>query len=1054
MASLALEVVWTRELRLVFGSTTLAASTILVAYMLGLGLGGFLGGRLASRLRNGVQAYGRVEVAIGLLALVVPVLLAQMPAINRAWLYTLPFWPAALCRFGVALLVLLGPTVLMGATLPILVTALVRDRALTGGGTGLFYGVNTLGAVAGVFLATFVLFPGVGLWATTMIAAGLDIAVGLYTLSVLAPRMRTEGEQALSVAPAGADGTSSAAPVLLSYASVGFTALVCEVAWTRALAMVLGSSIYAFASMLAAFLTGIALGSLLARRAIDRLRRPLVAYASGIIALGVLSVGTMLVLPRLPNLFIEVVARLGLEKGAIVFTQFFLASAAMLPPTLVLGALFPLVARVMAERSRTLGAAVGDVYFVNTLGSAVGAFLAGFVLIPLLGLRDTLSLCAAINFASAGFLLASGTNGSLGRRMAAASLPLVAAVALLVLKMPWDVDGFTKGVFRDPEERMDVGVKPIPLEGVPDEKLLLYRDGLNCTVTVRQHQNVKYLSVNGKPDASTQRDMATQVLCGEIPFLFGRAAGAKVLVVGVASGVTIGSAARHPVERIDAVEIEPAILEASHYFDDVNGRPFEDPRVHAILDDGRTYISGTHEKYDVIISEPSNPWFTGVANLFTREYFHAVRERLNPGGRFLQWVQLYALDAEGVQSILAALRSEFPNVYGFAGEVGGDLLFLASPEPLRREDLPRWESLSPAVREDMLRIGNCDTADLWSMVRLLPKDVDVLVRDAPVINSDDNLSIELRAPWLIFDNTEKDNWTAFTPFDRGVVPLLEAVGEPVDSEVIGRLALSYAVKRPDPKLALALGKLAMSRGRTAPAIVANVQLAVMDGSQEKYERNLRHLDEAVTLAPTAFEPRLLRAFVRAELGRFDDALEDADIAVEARPDDPRGRVVRWRILRQLHLDERTEADLGVLLASPYMRTQTHVWQEAGEFYSERGRAPDAIRCLEHYLPGDSRWSEGWQMLAEAYRKVGQIPDAERAERNVKIAERDRVLDLHREARLNARWGDPVAAVDALREALSIDPKYTLARQDLRRFRPLAYAARLKRIQARTQRAAR
>ncbi len=240
VGSLALEVVWTRELRLVFGSTTLAASTILVAYMLGLGIGGLAGGRVAARVRSGVRAYGWIEIAIGLYALLVPWLLAQLPALNRSVLAGLDFWPAVFCRFAVALALLLLPTVLMGATLPILVTALVRRDARIGSSTGLLYGLNTLGAVVGVFLATFVLFGWLGLTWTNRIGALLDVAVGLLALTLVERAFRAAHE-ATDAAPA-ADGTASVAAaagtavgtraglLLAVYGAVGFTALLYEVA--------------------------------------------------------------------------------------------------------------------------------------------------------------------------------------------------------------------------------------------------------------------------------------------------------------------------------------------------------------------------------------------------------------------------------------------------------------------------------------------------------------------------------------------------------------------------------------------------------------------------------------------------------------------------------------------------------------------------------------------------------------------------------------------------------------------------------------------------------
>jgi len=1035
VASLILEVVWTRELRLVFGSTTLAASTILVAYMLGLGLGGLFGGWLSARVHDGIRCYGWMELAIGCYALLVPSLLSIFPEVNRAWLGALPFWPATLCRFALSLLLFLPPTLLMGATLPVVVSALVRNRAGLAGDTGLLYGLNTLGAVAGVVIATFVLFPALGLTSTSLFGAALDLGTGVLTLAVLVPARRRAPSPVIArveeVSPVTA---SPAVSLLVSYALVGFSALVLEVCWTRALAMVLGSSIHAFAAMLAAFLTGIALGSLLVRGRIDSLERPLLAYAGAITALGLLSVGTMLVLPRLPDLFVLWVSRLGLTPAPLTLVHFSLAAIAMLPPTLVLGALFPLLVRVVAEDSATLGLAVGRVYFANTVGSATGAFAAGFLLIPTFGLRDTLSLAAALNLATSGALLATRASAGSPKIRAAASASLLLAVAILVLPIPWSVRGFTHGVFRNPSVRTNVGSDLLPFEGMPNDEIVFYRDGLNSTVAVARSGAELSLRINGKPDASTGADMATQILLGELPLLFGPPA-RTVLTIGFASGLTTGSVARHPVERIDAVDIEPAVLDASHFFDEFNGRPLDDPRVRVILDDGRNYLSATRERYDVIVSEPSNPWMTGVSNLFTRDFFRAARERLSPTGRLLQWVQLYELDAAGLESILAAVRAEFPFVYGFINKTGdGDLLVLATLEPLRRSDLPRWEDLPRPVQADLERIGNCSTSDLWSLVRLLPEDIDELVHSAPVVNSDDNMFVELRAPRMIYVATQEGNWDLLEHAEEGVLPLLSALGEPLDGDLIGRIALSYVVNRGDPQFGLALNQMALQAGPSALPSVVKLVVALTDADRATYEETLPALDHAVALDPNAFETRFLRASVRSQLGQAQEALADIDHAVALRPDDPRGHTLRWRILRSLDRVDEAGAELELVLSSPFIGAQRVLWREAGQFYLEHGSTRKAISYLDRYLQLRPDWSEGWMMLAGAYRQLGDSDAGARAERNAERAQRNRVLGLHHDALIEARWGNVREAEKLFRQALVIDPSDASTREDLRLLR--------------------
>jgi spermidine synthase len=1047
LGSLALEVVWTRQMRLVFGSTTLAASTILVAYMLGLGIGGLLGGRLSRRVRDGVRLYGWMEIGIGAYALAVPVAFAWFPEANRAWLYALPFWPAALARFALALLVLLVPTILMGATLPLLVAALARHDPRVGRSTALLYGLNTLGAVAGVFVATFVLFPRLGLTGTSLFGAGLDAAVGVLALAVVAPLTRRDAVAAEAVAAAAADDAAPrpAGPVrtqgvlavlLVAYGFVGFTALVYEVAWTRALATVLGSSIYAFAAMLGAFLTGIALGSLLIRRRVDELRRPLVALAAGVAALGVLAVGTTAILPRLPDLLLRFLERNGLDPGPIALLQIGLCMLVMLPPTLVLGALFPLLARVVAEHARDAGDAVGRVYFANTVGSASGAFCAGFVLLPWLGLRGTLALAAAIDLAIAAVvLLCEPARRSSLRALAA--IPALAAVALLVFPPPLDPVALTRGVFIRPDAQLSFGVTYDPLEGVLPDALLFHEDGINTTVTVERRAGTLALKVNGKTDASTSLDMSTQVLLGELPLLFGPPA-ERVLVIGFASGVTVGSVARHPgVRAIDAVEIEPGIVAASHFFDDVNGRPLDDPRVRVVLDDGRTFLSGTHEKYDVVISEPSNPWLSGVSNLFTREFFAAARGALVPQGRLLQWIHLYAMEPAAFRSILAALRAEFRFVYAFAWSRGhADLLLLASNEPLTRARLPRWEQLAPSVRADLRRIGVFGTADLWSLLVLAPADVDSLAARAPVVNSDDNLFIELGAPWMLYEETVDANWRDFGEHVRGVAPLLEEMGEPLDEHVLAALATSYARSREDPTVAMKLLAEAARRGRTSAAITATVEIGrKLDEEQGAFalDDQLTAADEAVTLDPDALAPRLLRARLLLEADRGADALVDADAALRIAPDDPRALVLRGRALLAAGRAAEASRTLQGLVGSELARSDPSILAYAIRADAAAADGGEVSPLLEttvrDRLPG---WHEGWTLLADEYDRAGRPDDAARARRNAATIVRNRAAQFRHDG-LAALWsGATDEAIANFTSAVRLDPDDRRSQDELER----------------------
>jgi len=1023
-ASLVLEVVWSRLLRLVFGTTTLAISTILVAYMAGLGIGGLLGGRIAGRIRNGVRAYGGIELAVGLYALAVPFLFSFFPALSRTLLADLPFWPSALLRFALAFAVLCLPTIGMGLTLPLLVRALVRDER-AGGDVALLYGVNTLGAVSGVFLATFLLLPRFGIAQSNHLAAGAYLALGVLAL-VLARFVRGEPSPG-EPRPRAADSLTRWNPALLAYGTVGFTSLVYEVTWTRALSMVMGSSIYAFACMLAAFLFGIGAGSLLARAFVDRLRRPLLVYALGIAALGLLSLASLSLLPHLPALFMALVRSHGNAPERLVAAQFGVAACAMLPPALVLGALFPLLARAQTAAGAA-SPAVGDVYFVNTLGSALGAFSAGFILLPLLGLRGTASVAIALNAATCAALLLWRAHASGRIRLALAAVPAAFAVLMLVYPPPLDTRALALGAFV-PGRIFSDAPDASQLEGVGVEQVLFYRDGLSATVSVHRYRGDTTLHVNGKPDASSRQDMPTQVLLAQTPLLFGKPA-AKVLVIGWASGVTVGSAARHPLERIDVVELEPAMLEASHFFDAINGKPLDDPRVRVIVEDGRTYLANTRERYDVIISEPSNPWLSGVANLFTREHFRAARTALAPGGRLLQWFPLYATDPEVLRSILAALRSEFPYVYAFAlDRTLPDLMLMATIEPLTAADLRRFESLPPAVQSDLYRVGTRSTAELWSLLRLLPADVDALIGSDAVVNSDDNLFVELRTPWLLYaddfaapgQGPTARTWAAIDAFALGGWPLLEnALGGPEDPRP-GELALAYIGARHDRAVGETLADLA---GDSGEAIAARQQLAVAEGAPDP-TAYFAALDQALELEPKSFPLHVTRARARVLRQDLEGALADVDAALAIRPGDPSARMLRGSVLLRLGRAEDALAAIAPVRETEYWDLQPTHWFVAGTAELAAGHTDAGLALLERYVEAEPGHVQAWELLEQGYTGQGRQADVDRARHN-------QALNLYLIALGAERAGDGERARSTLRRALAIQPRHAPSQAALAR----------------------
>jgi spermidine synthase len=1040
--SLVMEVCWSRLLKLVFGSTTLAISTILVAYMLGLGIGGLLGGRIARRLKNGIAAYGWMELGIAVYALAVPFVVGLYPSLNSALLSGMSFWPAALVRFVLALAVFLVPTVLMGATLPVLVAAVTRGWDDLARRVGLLYGINTLGAVLGTLGATFLLFPAVGVFWTNVVGAAMDAAAGLIALLVLAPRLeRATPEPATAAAtpprkPAraaapAADGGAAAWPrwnlALLSYGLVGFTALAYEVAWTRALTMVFGSSVYAFSAMLSAFLIGIALGSLVGRRFFDRLKQPVRAYAIGLLVLGLLSFLTLFLLRQMNDVFLRVYEAFGLGGRTVVIASFVLSILAMLGPTLVLGALFPLLTRTLSAAGREPSETVGDVYFVNTLGSATGAFLAGFVLIPWLGLSRTMTLAVAINLLSAAVVLLWQSQWRGAARTALAAAAGAAGVAVALIPPVWSQQAMTMGAYYRPQAAFDFDIELDPFEGIPLNEIAYYRDGVSATVSIHRQPDGITMRINGKPDASL-KDMSTQVLSGHLPLLFGGPA-ERLMVIGYASGVTTGAASLYPVRAIDVVEIEPAVIEASHYFDPWNHRPLEDPRVRVILDDGRSYLAATREKYDVIISEPSNPFLSGCSNLFTREFFHAARQALNPGGRLLQWIQLYGMDPPGVASVLEALRSEFPYAYAFQFlRNDGDLMLLASDRPLAAADLPRWETLPPAVREDLEQLRLLGTEDLWSLMRLTSDDLGEIARLATQRNTDDSMYVELHAPWRIQDTLD-ENVKLLERFDSGILTVAETAAPPLSAEQVGALAFSYAAGRIERGTATRLVAEAKRRGPSGMALCAEGFL-LESAPQPDPGTALRMYEQAVQLAPDRVEPKIMLARALVRGGRGAEALPLLDAVLAADPRNALALAMRMRVNGAAGRYSAGWADGKLLVSLPVSRVEKEFVGEAAVLAMASGQTAEGLELMKGFLESNPLALSEWEVYEEILRRNGRNAEADVARRNRAAAVRNQVLLAHRSARYEMRFGNKETARQLLESVVQRDPGNTAAQRDL------------------------
>ena len=777
MAGLTLEIVWSKYLSYLLGNSIYGVSTVVAAFLGGLGIGAVVGGRLASRSREPLMLYARLELLIGIMGLLSP-LAYQVARPLFASLYGAMGGSGAaflLVRFFILFVALLVPTIAMGATLPLLVSAFTRREAEFGSSVSRLYAINTMGAVFGVAAAGFALIPSLGLWKTAAAAAILDFAVAgaIFALkpggAAGAMRETPSGERptALSGAdverardPAAGASSPEAANGLFAklivplFAVSGFCALLYEVAWTRILAVPFGGMVYSFSAILAVYLLGIALGAAFAALLLKRSGSPVFLFGLfQLLLAGAVVLGSRL-FDSLPSMQTTLIAQSRGSASHLFSGEAGVTAKIVLLPTFFLGALFPLAAAIYQRGRREAGASVGTIYAANTLGSIAGSVVTGFVLIPAIGSLQSL-LAAALANAAIGCLALLLGNGALWKRVGAALAGVAGTIAVAAFATPtWNAERMSLGFVRllRAYEFGGEGLVHRIIEKIGRskelERLLFYKEGRLATVTVLETGDRRALLINGKTDATTGsgEDMAQQVMVGQMALLMAPNA-ESVCVVGYGSGVTTHAVLTHPIRRALTIELEAAVIEAAPFFEAAALRPLSDPRSRLVVEDAGTYLRSTKEVFDVIISEPSNPWIAGVGDLFTKEFYEEARRRLRPGGVFCQWVQTYSVSPVTLSAVFRTVATTFPKGQLFYVESSGDLIILAAPDRDLNLDRAAMSAAfsRPEVAQDFARIGVRSIQDVLGAYR---GRLDRIVREAGPgpINTDDNSWLEHRAP--------------------------------------------------------------------------------------------------------------------------------------------------------------------------------------------------------------------------------------------------------------------------------------------------------------------
>ena len=760
------EVLWARLLGLHLGHAATAHATVVATFLLGLGLGYAWLGRRADTLARPLRRYAALEIGIGLWCLAFPhALTIAIEALAQAG----PLGSGPTGRVLLAAALLLPPTIAMGGTLPALIRLLGNGPAAGGRALASLYGLNSLGAVLGGLLAGFVLLEAFGM-ARSLAFAGIgSVGVGFAALllDVVTPRLTPPLEvepvdvppvEPLRGSPAAATRPDQRRDVQAAWAIAllsGLAALLMQTLWFRVFGVVLGSSAYVFALVVASLIAGITGGAAVARVLLRARGDATVGVRRAWLIAAALIASALLLLvspahERLPWWLAHLRFAVQPEDfGAWQVARLGLIGAVIMVPTVAMGVLLPLCGRLAMDDRHVASAAAG-VFAFNTVGSVLGAALGGTLLVPLVGLHGTLLVAVGLLLLAALIALVwrpePTTDSEHGRRQPRlwAGFIVVLCVWAAVDPGPWDVRLLSAGAFRRK-------VRAVPAWAVWRDRLLRERvvfsaDGPDATVAVLERDGGRVLKVNGKPDASSRGDMLTQVASAWVPGVLARET-RRTLVIGLGSGVTAGAATQLG-GQVEVVEISPAVVDAARHFGQWNRGVVDDPAVKTHVEDARAWLARSTATWDVIISEPSNPWVAGNGALFTREFFQLARAHLAPGGVMAQWFHAYEMDDALLRLVLRTVADSFPHVSLWT-LFPGDLLLIASEAP-QHIDRVRAQRRLERGAADLRGVELGDLNALLSLQALSPAQLRARFDDGGEIHVDDKPLLELQAPRALF----------------------------------------------------------------------------------------------------------------------------------------------------------------------------------------------------------------------------------------------------------------------------------------------------------------
>jgi spermidine synthase len=1051
-AALLYQVVWTRLFSLQLGHTTAASSTVLAAFMGGLAAGAWIGGRIRIDSSRGLLTlYAAIELFIGAIAIVLPgALNGAVPML--AWAYADGTTPTFFAVFRVSLsLLLVGvPAAAMGATFPVAVAWLApmdhasasSRRNVPATAAGILYAANTMGAAMGAIGAGFWLIPATGLRTTTWIGVTLNIAAaaGAFWLGrrpqarpaseqpKRATRTKPGREQRRKVAARAERSVSVAPRPVLAAAAAGlsgFIGLVYEVAWTRLLALVLGPTTYAFAIMAASFITGIAIGSLVATWLARRITNPAL-WLGGTLVLTIVSapVAAWFAASRLP-MFVAAQVNAGAAFDAILYQQVLAVAGVLLPTSIALGASFVLAVATATGDNIHVARQAAHVYVANTIGAVIGALSAGFLLIPRIGLQSTFVAISVAGACGGVLVMMLGVPRRSNRALLGMAATATAVAAVFAVLPDWDRQLLASGAYKY-SRGLDAEVLDATLRA---GQLEYYKEGAAGTVSVRRLAGSRSLAIDGKVDASNAGDMLTQRLLGVLPVLL-HPAPRDALVIGLGSGVTADAVlASGEIQRLDVVEISPQVVEASTFFERENRRVLNNPAVRLLIADGRSHLRLSAHQYDVIVSEPSNPWMAGVAALFTREFFQAAHARLRPDGVFCQWTHTYEIAEEDLRSIVHTFASVFPNgTMWLVGE--GDLLLIGSPSSPIESRLRQIEDRSRkgAVPKLLADVGVLPASAPFVLLSLFTGGAEQLARfgDRAPVQSDDRMALEFSAGQAMFAPPE------------GSAARLEALA----ADEAAPAVVTEIMRSAGATDWAARGNAALQAKASGTAYDSFRRSLELDGRSPPTLRGLTdaaagagHLHEAAEWLETRAAAEPDNAAVRVELshalamlGSTEDAIASAQDAARIDPQRPEPLEQLASVLADAG-DARRLISVADDLTRRFPARQDGYYYQAAALFLE-GRTRDAERPLRTLFQINRDHAKGQNLLGAMCASVGNEQCASSAlAAALQLDPRDSSIYVNL-GYLRVARGDPRGAAAFFAEALAIDPASEPARRGL------------------------